>query len=143
MIRKLHAEDLDQVVTIWYSASILAHDFISEAFWLSQKQPMQEIYLPNSDTWVYEVDGNILGFISHYQGFVPALFITPNAQSQGLGHQLLNSLKQQHNELQLTVYAENSRAHQFYQKQGFKEVERKPCEHTAHEEIVMIWHSAS
>ena len=143
MIRPLRAEDLNQVVEMWYCASVLAHDFIVEDFWHSQKQMMHDTYLPNSDSWVYEVDGDILGFISYYQGFIPALFVSPSTQSQGIGKQLLNSLKQQYNPLQLTVYAENPRAHQFYLKQGFQEVERKVCQHTGHQEIVMDWNTES
>lgn len=139
MIRPLRAEDLNQVVELWYCTSVLAHDFIPQEFWYSQKQAMHDIYLPNSNTWVYEQGDCILGFIAYYQGFIPALFVSPNTQSQGIGQQLLDRLKQLHNPLQLAVYAENQRAHQFYLKQGFQEIERRVCEHTQHDEIVMAW----
>lgn len=143
MIRKLCAEDLNEVVSIWYASSVKAHDFISEEFWFKQKTPMRDVYLPSSETWVYEADKQILGFVSYYQGFIPALFVSPNAQSKGLGRELLSILKESYSQLNLAVYAENSRAHSFYMRQGFKEVERKPCEHTGHEEIIMVWVSAT
>ena len=139
MIRKLCAEDINEVVSIWYSASVKAHDFIAEEFWHSQKEPMRDVYIPNSETWVYHLEDRISGFISYYQGFIPALFVSPSDQSNGIGTELLTTLKQHYNQLSLTVYAENTQAHSFYIRQGFIELERKLCEHTGHEEILMSW----
>ncbi len=38
MIRPLRTEDLHTAVSIWYSASIKAHNFISDEYWRSQKK---------------------------------------------------------------------------------------------------------
>ncbi|HHQ4740395.1 hypothetical protein [Aeromonas veronii] len=72
MIHPLSATDLDAAVELWYQASVQAHDFISAAFWHEQRAAMRDIYLPASKSWVYEEDGQLLGFISWYQGSVAA-----------------------------------------------------------------------
>ncbi len=103
--------------------SAQAHDFIPAAFWHKQRAAMRDIYLPASKSWVYEEDGQLLGFISWYQGSVAALFISPNYQSHGLGRRLLDHLKVHYDRLELAVYAENERARRFYCRNGFKEGE--------------------
>ncbi|MER0510697.1 N-acetyltransferase [Aeromonas veronii] len=139
MIRPLSATDLDAAVELWYQASVQAHYFIPAAFWHEQRAAMRDIYLPASKSWGYEEDGQLLGFISWYQGSVAALFISPTHQSHGLGRQLLEHLKAQYDRLKLTVYAENEQARRFYSRNGFKEGELQLCEHSGHPELVMHW----
>lgn len=139
MIRPLSATDLDAAVELWYQASVQAHDFIPAAFWHGQQASMRDIYLPASKSWVYEEDGQLLGFISWYQGTVAALFISPAHQSRGLGRQLLDLLKAQYDRLDLTVYAENEQARGFYCRNGFQEGEQQLCEHSGRPELVMHW----
>ncbi|TRX55682.1 N-acetyltransferase [Thalassomonas sp. M1454] len=139
MIRTLRTEDLDDAVGIWLNASIKAHNFISQDFWVSQHQNMRDLYLPNSESWVYEDDGRILGFISYYEGTIPAIFVDPKSQSKGVGTQLLEKLKDKYQNLTLTVYSENHKTHQFYIRQGFTDVGKCICEHTGHEQHEMRW----
>ncbi|MGL6490392.1 N-acetyltransferase [Aeromonas veronii] len=139
MIRPLLTTDLDAAVELWYQASVQAHDFIPAAFWHEQRAAMRDIYLPASKSWVYEEDGQLLGFISWYQGSVAALFISPDHQAHGLGRQLLEHLKAQYDRLELTVYAENEQARRFYTRNGFHEGEQRICEHSGHAEIIMHW----
>jgi len=140
MIRPLSTTDLDAAVELWYQASLQAHDFIPATFWREQRAAMRDIYLPASESWVYEEDGQLLGFISWYQGTVAALFISPDQQSHGLGRQLLEHLKTQYERLALTVYAENEQARRFYCRNGFKEGESQLCEHSGRPELMMHWH---
>lgn len=139
MIRTLRTEELDKAVSIWYSASIKAHDFIPEEYWSSQKQNMRDLYLPNCESWVYEADSLILGFVSYYEGGIPAIFVDPKSQSQGIGTQLLDHLKNNYSKLTLTVYAENEKTHQFYIHQDFSDVGKCICEHTGKEQFEMCW----
>lgn len=139
MIRPLLTADLDAAVELWYQASAQAHDFIPAAFWLEQRAAMRDIYLPASKSWVYEEDGQLLGFISWYKGSVAALFISPGYQSHGLGRRLLDHLKAHYDRLELTVYAENKQARRFYCRNGFKEGEQQLCAHSGRPELVMHW----
>lgn len=139
MIRSLRSEDLDNAVYIWFSASIKAHNFISEEYWSSQKKNMRDMYLPNCESWVYESAGNVLGFVSYYEGSIPAIFVDPKSQSCGIGTQLLNHLKDKYSELTLTVYSENEKTHQFYLHHGFIDVGKCICEYTGKEQFEMCW----
>ena len=139
MLRPLSKSDLDAAVELWYQASVKAHGFIPANFWHAQRAAMRDIYLPASESWVYEEQGQLAGFISWHQGSVAALFIAPSWQSQGLGRQLLDHLKARHEQLELTVYAENEQARRFYTRNGFHEGEQRICEHSGHAEIIMQW----
>lgn len=139
MIRPLSVTELDAAVELWYQASVQAHDFIPATFWREQQAAMRDSYLPASKSWGYEEDGQLLGFLSWYQGSVAALFISPDHQSHGLGRQLLEHLKAQYDRLELTVYAENEQARRFYSRNGFKKGEQQLCEHSGRPELVMHW----
>ena len=64
MIRKHLENDLEQIMNIWYESSTLAHPFLHSAFVEKVKADMRKIYIPNSETWVYENELGIVGFIS-------------------------------------------------------------------------------
>ncbi|MGN9711919.1 GNAT family N-acetyltransferase [Acinetobacter variabilis] len=52
---------------------------------------------------------------------------------------LVNFLKQQCNQLHLNVYAANTSAVHFYQKQGFKVINQGIDENTGQAELTMSW----
>ena len=60
MIRKHIAQDIDQIINVWYQASSIAHPFLEIKFVEKVKSDMEKIYIPNSETWVYEVNSKIL-----------------------------------------------------------------------------------
>ncbi len=63
MIRKFGGSDIDPVLDIWLSASIKAHDFVEASFWKSQVENMRNIYIPASETYVFESNSKVVGFI--------------------------------------------------------------------------------
>ena len=83
MIRPLSKSDLDAAVELWYQASVKAHGFIPADFWHAQRAAMRDIYLPASESWVYEEQGLLAGFISWHQGSVAALFIARACNHRG------------------------------------------------------------
>jgi len=54
MVKKFSGSDIDPILDIWLSASIKAHDFIEASFWESQVENMRNIYIPVSETYVFE-----------------------------------------------------------------------------------------
>ncbi len=137
MIRKLHPSDIDRVVQIWLDASIKAHDFVDSEFWKSKVTDMKENYLPNSETYVYEEENSIKGFMSLYENTIAAVFVCPDSQGSGIGKQFIKKAKELRNSLILTVYKENTRSIEFYKKCGFKIEQEQTDEHTGHPELVM------
>lgn len=137
MIRKYNGNDMDSVLEIWLSASVQAHDFISPEFWESQVENMRNIYIPASETYVYEVESKVVGFYALYENSLAAIFVSPELQGKGIGKQLLSHAKTQRAELSLAVYKENQASYQFYLSQGFKVLCEQLDEHTGHPEYTM------
>lgn len=84
MIRKHKEEDLEQIINVWYKSSTLAHPFLSLDFMEKVKSDMTNIYIPNSETWVYEIDNFVVGFISMLDSEIGGLFVLPNSHSQSI-----------------------------------------------------------
>ena len=137
MIRDYRAADIDQILAIWLSASIKAHDFIESEFWKSKVSEMRDVYIPASETLVYEAEGEIVGFYSLYENNLAAIFVAPNAQGKGVGTVLLDDAKSRRKNLQLTVYKDNIASINFYEKHGFTLIGEQIDEHTGHPELIM------
>jgi putative acetyltransferase len=54
MIRKSLPIDNETIVNVWLAASIKAHDFMTPEYWKSKIHDMRNIYIPASETYVYE-----------------------------------------------------------------------------------------
>ena len=136
-IRPSSENDLEAILSIWLDASIKAHDFVPSDFWQSQLDAMRTIYIPASETSVFEEGGLIQGFYSLYQNTLAAIFVAPDLQGGGIGTSLLNDAKSKRNELELTVYKANEPSVQFYLAQGFEIIKQQTDEHTGHPELLM------
>ena len=137
MIREYNPADIEAVLDIWLTASIKAHDFVAPEFWESQVGNMRDIYIPASITYVYQVDGEVRGFYSLYEGILAAIFVSPQHQGCGVGKQLIQHAKLECPNLSLNVYKENQATIEFYLSQGFSIVSEQTDEHTEHQEYTM------
>lgn len=124
MIRKYQTKDLERVIDIWYASSTIAHPFLDTTFVEKVKSDMRSIYMPNADSWVYEEDNNIMGFISMLDNEIGGLFVSPDKQSKGIGSSLVDFISQTHPELEVEVFEKNSIGRAFYKKYGFTEIKR-------------------
>ena len=141
MIRDYQATDVDQILAIWLSASIKTHNFIESAFWKSKISEMRDVYIPASETLVYEAEGEVVGFYSLYESNLAAIFVEPGSQGKGFGSVLLDDAKTRRESLQLTVYKENASSIKFYEKHGFTLLGEQIDEHTGHPELIMVYYS--
>ena len=120
MIRKHKETDLEEILSLWYQAQSIAHPFLSTDFVNIVKKAMREIYIPNSETGVYEVDGKILRFISMLENEIGGLFVMPEEHSKGIGTKLVDFISPLHPELEVEVFKKNKIGRAFYDKYGFK-----------------------
>ena len=120
MIRKYKEIEIPVLIEIWEKASRIAHPFLSEDFTQMVKKAMIEIYLPNSNTWVYENSKGIVGFISMKENEIGGLFVNPEQHSNGIGTSLVNHMKQFHETLEVEVFEKNTIGRAFYSKYGFE-----------------------
>ena len=137
MIREYNPTDIEAVLDIWLTASIKAHDFVAPEFWESQVANMRDLYIPASASYVYQVDGEVRGFYSLYEGILAAIFVSTEQQGNGIGKQLIHHAKLECSNLSLNVYKENQATIEFYLSQGFSIVSEQVDEHTGHQEYTM------
>lgn len=122
MIRKFEEKEIPHLIEIWEKAAMVAHPFLSEDFHEEVKKAMTDIYLPNSDTWVYVESGKVLGFISMISNEIGGLFVFPENHSKGIGTLLVNHINQFHKELEVEVFYKNEIGKPFYEKLGFETI---------------------
>ena len=137
--RKMKDDEIGTAVDIWYEASVKAHDFISEDYWKESKDLMKSKYLPMSEVFVAEQEGEILGFIALVDLYLAAIFVNVERQGQGIGTKLLNHAKGIRNELQLKVYEKNEDSIAFYKSKGFHTISKSVDNETGESECMMEW----
>ncbi|MBK5253253.1 MAG: N-acetyltransferase [Peptostreptococcaceae bacterium] len=140
MIRELREEETNEIMKIWQEATIKAHQFIHESYWMELCAVIKENYIPNSETFVYEHDGIIKGFISMTEdGFISGIFVDVKYQGMSIGKGLMAFAKNTHSELTLDVYEENLKAVSFYKRTGFEVAGKRVNEDTDKVELLMKW----
>ncbi|WP_216934076.1 MULTISPECIES: N-acetyltransferase [unclassified Acinetobacter] len=141
IITTADTKDISSILEIWFNASLQAHDFIPAAYWEKQLIPMRDLYLPLAENYIIKENDTVLGFVSllKSENVLAALFIEPQLQGAGYGRCLVDFIKQQCDQLHLNVYAENTAAVNFYQKQGFKVIYQGIDQDTGHTELSMRW----
>lgn len=119
MIRKYEDKDLEGMLDVWYQASLVAHSFLTAEFFEQERRNIRDVYLDNSETWIYEDEGRVVGFLSMHENEVGAIFIYPEMQGRGIGRALMDVAKGLHETLELEVFKENLKARGFYEHYGF------------------------
>lgn len=121
MIRKSQSEDMASILALWMKSTIYAHPFIEERYWHESEAIVRDVYLPAAQTWVWEENGQLKGFVSVLEArFVGALFVAPDALRHGIGKALLEYVQQRFPLLSLEVYQKNQSAVNFYHALGFR-----------------------
>ena len=124
MIRKRAEKDNDAILNVWYEASSLAHPFLKDDFVEKTKKDLRDIYIPNTETWVYEENNAVIGFISMIGNEIGGLFVMPGNHFKGIGTQLVNFVKELHDELEVEVFEKNAIGRAFYEKYGFVQIKK-------------------
>lgn len=140
MIRKLQEKDINEVSKIWLDTNIKAHNFIPAQYWKDNFETVKEMFL-QAEMYVYkdEKANKIQGFIGLDDSYIEGIFIQSEAQSHGVGKQLLDYVKGIKAELNLRVYKKNDRAVKFYRREEFIIQNEEIDKNTNEKEYVMIW----
>jgi len=118
-IRQYKKQDLDAVLLTWESATRLAHPFMTDEFIVQERINVAEIYMPNTDTWVIEINDRVEGFIALMGNEVGAIFLQPDCHGKGIGKALMDKAQELHGDLEVEVFKENSIGRKFYDRYGF------------------------
>lgn len=111
--------DRVRLAEIWLAASRVGHPFLTEAVIAEQQAKVRDIYLPQAENWVVELDNEPVGFIGLIDDFIGGLFVDPAAHGHGLGKALVLHAARLKGALDVEVYAANTAAVAFYRRMGF------------------------
>ena len=138
MIRLFNLEDLDDVMKIWFDANLEVHNFIDKDYFISNYSYVKE-QMKQSNIFVYENNGKILGFIGIDNGFIQGIFVSKTSRSKGIGKKLIDYCKEKYSTLSLKVYEKNKRAINFYKNQEFRIHSKSVDIQTQQVEYDMVW----
>ena len=137
-IRRFESKDLDRIMEIWLYTNIEAHDFIDEKYWRDNFGMVKEM-MTSAELYVFEGNSEIKGFVGVMDNYIAGIFVEGNNKSRGIGKKLLDFVKDKKDSLELSVYEKNTRAMNFYKREGFEIGEKNIDENTDEVEIKMIW----
>lgn len=137
LIRPYRESDLDQLLDVWFRASQVAHPFLDEEFFVTERRAIANQYLPLAETWVEESDGTVIGFIALIGNEVGGLFVDPEFHGRGHGHALMDFAVNLRGELELDVFKENRIGRRFYERYGFEIVGERAHDETGRDLLRM------
>ena len=126
MIRKFEKKDINAVMEIWKNENIRTHNFIAKEYWKDNYEQVKDI-LPKADIYVYILDEKIVGFVGI------------NNQNSGIGTSLLDKIKENKDNIILSVYKKNENAIRFYKKNNFIITSENIDKNTNEIEYTMTW----
>jgi putative acetyltransferase len=142
IIRPYEPTDLGGVMASWESASAVAHPFLTEAFLDQERYNIPNVYLPNTETWVVEQDGTVVGFAALMGNEVGAIFVHAAFHGTGAGKALMDKAVELHGDVELEVFKDNAVGRAFYDRYGFELMHEKLHEESGHA-LLRLKYSAS
>jgi len=136
-LRKYEPRDLNNVLDAWENASKIAHPFLQKEFLARERENISKVYLPNTETWVAEYNGVVIGFIALMGNEVGAIFVQPEFHGTGFGRALMDKARELHDDLEVEVFVANAIGRKFYTRYGFKPLGKKIHEETGNEVLRM------
>lgn len=125
MIREYRPADCETLLDVWARASAVAHPFLDPAFLETERGNIRDLYLPKSETWVWEADGRVVGFVSLLGNEIGGLFVDPRYHRLGIGRALVDLARSLRGELEVEVFERNVPGRAFYAALGFEFMHRR------------------
>lgn len=119
MMRKYKTDDTEALIKIWNNAEPLAHPFLSDEVRDKVRRDTADIYLPNAETWVLEIEGAPVGFIAMIGTEIGGLFLDPSQQGKGMGRRMVDHIVAIKGPLSVEVFKDNKIGLPFYERYGF------------------------
>lgn len=142
MIRQFKVEDIEQIVKVWLESNLDAHPFVKSSYWISNATSVKEQLL-QAEIYVFVEGTIILGFVGMQEDYLAGIFVDKASRSLGIGKLLLDSIKDIREKIFLKVYKENSRAVNFYVREGFSVISENLDDVTDSVEYKMQWQAPS
>ena len=130
MIRKYDTRDLAELLDVWYAAAQIAHPFWTRDLFEEERRDISQKFLPIAETWVFEREGTVVGFIALLGNEVGGIFVAPTLHGQGIGRALMDHAIESRDHLELEVFEANEIGRAFYDAYGFAAVGERLDEKT-------------
>jgi putative acetyltransferase len=130
VIRKYDPADLHELLDVWYDAAKIAHPFWTRDVFEQERRDITREFLPVAETWVFEREGQVVGFIAMLDKEVGGIFVAPTQQGQGIGRALMDHARASRDYLELDVFEANEVGRTFYDAYGFAVVAEQLDEKT-------------
>lgn len=114
------------------SCAKIIRAWATETPWMTKVddlEPMAEYWRERftvDPVWVAEEAGQIVGFCVREEDNIAALYVTSMARGQGVGKRLLDLAKENRDWITVWAYELNTKAREFYRREGLVEVSREP-----------------
>jgi putative acetyltransferase len=95
-----------------------------------ERRDITREFLPVAETWVFEREGQVVGFIAMLDKEVGGIFVAPTQQGQGIGRALMDHARASRDYLELDVFEANEVGRTFYDAYGFAVVAEQLDEKT-------------
>ncbi len=138
IIRKFNEIDLKRVMRIWYDGNLEAHDFVDKSYW-ERNFGFVKRSLPESEVYVYEIDGYVVGFVGIDEGYIAGLFVDKEYRGVGIGTKLIEYVKELYDFFTLHVFENNYGAVTFYENRGLIKKEESVHEDLGEVEYLMYY----
>ncbi len=138
IIRKFNDFDLKRVMRIWYEGNLEAHDFVDKNYW-EKNFGFVKRSLPESEVYVYEIDGYVVGFVGIDEGYIAGLFVDKEYRGVGIGTKLIEYVKELYDFFTLHVFENNYGAVTFYENRGLIKKEESIHEDLGEVEYLMYY----
>lgn len=138
IIRKFNDFDLKRVMRIWYEGNLESHDFVDKNYW-EKNFGFVKRSLPESEVYVYEIDGYVVGFVGIDEGYIAGLFVDKEYRGVGIGTKLIEYVKELYDFFTLHVFENNYGAVTFYENRGLIKKEESVHEDLGEVEYLMYY----
>lgn len=139
MLRPYKSSDVDAVVSVWRAASAVAHPFLSDDFLDQEEKNIREIYVKHAQTWVVDIVGEVVGFMSLIDNEIGGLFLRPEFHGRGLGQAMVDLAFEEKGPLKLEVFEKNQIGRRFYDRYGFGFKERRHHEPSGEDVLLLVF----
>ena len=83
MIREFQISDTQIVMQLWLAGNEDAHSFIAKEYWKANFEEVEKQLL-KADIFVYDLNGEIKGFIGLMDEYIAGIFVNKNISSYGI-----------------------------------------------------------
>ncbi len=122
-IRPYRPADIEQVILLWHETKKQAFPYVDvmQSYSIEDDRAyFSGVILKESQVWIAEERGIILGFMALEADLVDQLFVINDRQRSGVGSALLNKAREINPEgLSVYTFQKNQSARNFFEKQGF------------------------